>query len=343
MFNLATWQFMKLIFLLIFPFALAAQSNSTSSIAVAFINSLDNSQRGKLVFDFDQMSRYDWHFVPATTAPRQGIAIRGLDSLQKQKFYALLKNFLSDKGYARAQDIMSYEYLLKELEPNNSSRIPEYYFVAIYGNPGTDSVWGWKFSGHHLALNFTVVNNQLAFAPFFFGANPAEIKAGSNKGKRIIKDEEDLAFELVNSFTQEQKSTAIFQSNAFPDIVTTNAARVTPLPPVGILARDMSPQQKITLNKLIVAYLSSMPHKIAEIRMKRIVAEDMNEMRFGWAGGLVKGEPHYYRIQGKTFLIEFDNTQAKANHIHEVWRDFDGDFGRDLLREHYRNSEHHKK
>lgn len=333
---------MKLLFFLVVPLSLAAQTNSSSSsIAATFMHSLSSTQKAKSVFDFEQMSRYDWHFLPATMVTRQGIPIKELGSVQKQNFYALLKSFLSDKGFARSKDIMSYEYLLKELEPGNPSRIPEYYFVAIYGNPGTDSIWGWKFSGHHLALNFTIVNDQLAFAPFFFGVYPAEVKEGAYKGKRIIKEEEDLAFELVNSFTKEQESTAIFQLKTFADIVTTNAAQVSPLPPVGILARDMTPEQKITLNKLIVAYLSSMPDKIAKIRMNRIVAEDMNEMRFGWAGGLVTGEPHYYRIQGKSFLIEFDNTQAKANHIHQVWRDFNGDYGADLLKEHYQRSKHH--
>ena len=333
-----------LLLLLFFPFSLAAQNDSVgSSIAMTCINSLDSSQKVKSVFAFDEMSRYEWHYLPATMVARRGIAIRELDSIQKQNIYALLKIYLSDKGYARTQDIMSYEYLLKELEPNNQNRIPENYFVAFYGNPSKDSTWGWKFSGHHIALNFTIVNSQLAFAPFFFGVYPAEIKDGPNKGRRIIRDEEDLGFELVNLFTKEQKSKAIFQLKAFTDIVTTNSAQVGSLKSVGILAKDMMHQQKVILNKLIVAYLSSMPNEIAKIRMKRIASEDLNEIRFGWAGGLVPGEPHYYRIQGKTFLIEFDNTQNKANHIHTVWRDFNGDFGIDLLKEHYQNSRHHHK
>lgn len=325
------------------PFSLLAQTNKSGlSNAVTFVNSLDSSQKAKSVFEFDEMSRYDWHFFPASMIPRTGIAIKDLNSTQKENFYALLKTYLSDNGYTKAKDIISNEDLLKELEPNNPNRISEYYFVTIYGNPATDSIWGWKFTGHHLSLNFTIINNQLAFAPFFFGIYPAEIKDGTNKGKRIIKEEEDLGFELINSFTKEQKSKAIFQLRAFTEIVTTNAEQVSPLPSVGIVAKDMTPQQKITLNKLIVAYLSSMPDGIAKFRMRRIAIEDLNEMRFGWAGGLVRGEPHYYRLQGITFLMEFDNTQAKANHIHTVWRDFDGDFGADLLREHYQNSKHHR-
>ncbi len=337
---------MKLLVLLLLPFSLVAQNsienNSGSAKAIAFVNALSDVQKSKAVFPFVDTSRFDWNFLPAYTNPRTGIAIKELDSIQQLQFYTLLSAYLSNDGYARAKTIMSFEYLLKELEPSNPSRIPENYFVAVYGNPGKDSTWGWKFSGHHLALNFTIVNDQLAFAPFFFGANPGEVKAGPQKGLRIIKAEEDLGFELVNSFTSEQKQTAIFQSEAFAEIVTTNAAKVEPLMPLGLAAKDMTHEQVTILNKLIIAYLSSMPGEIANSRMKKIASEDMDAVRFGWAGGVVPGKPHYYRVQGKTFLIEFDNTQNNANHIHSVWRDFNGDFGRDLLKDHYHNTKHHK-
>jgi hypothetical protein len=336
----------KLLLLLLFPFSLVAQNSndvgSGSARAMDFINALSDVQKKKAVFPFEEMSRYDWHYLPAYTTPRTGIAIKDMDSIQKLKFHTLLSAYLSNSGYTRTKTIMSFEYLLKELEPNNPSRIPENYFVAVYGNPVKDSTWGWKFSGHHIALNFTIVNDQLAFAPFFFGANPGEVKSGSQKGLRIIKDEEDLGFKLVNDLTAQQKQTALFQLEAFNDIVTTNAAKVEPLTPVGILARDMTHEQMGILNKLIVAYLSSMPAEAANSRMKKVMAEDIDSLRFGWAGGLVPGKPHYYRVQGKTFLIEFDNTQNNANHIHAVWRDFNGDFGRDLLREHYHNTKHHQ-
>jgi hypothetical protein len=336
---------MRLLLLLAFsPFYLAAQNtNSGSSIAKTFIGALDSGQKARSVFAFDQMSRYEWHYVPATMMARGGIALKDLDSSQKQMIYALVNHYLSKKGSARTQEIMKNEYFLKESEPNNQNRIPENYFVAFYGNPGMDSTWGWKFSGHHVALNFTIVKDELAFAPFFFGIYPAEIKSGPNKGWRIIKDEEDLGFELINSLTAAQKSKAIFQLQAFTDIVTTNSVQVAPLATVGILAKDMNHEQKTVLNKLVVAYLSSMPNDIAEKRMKRIVSEDFDAIRFGWAGALVSGEPHYYRIQGKTFLVEFDNTQNHANHIHTVWRDFNGDYGIDLLKEHYQTSQHHHK
>ncbi len=326
-------------FLLFLPFYSVSQNNSTgSSIANTFINSLDSVQKSKTVFPFDTMSRYDWHYVPASSVPRQGIAIRELDSIQKQNVYNLLKTYLSSNGYTRTQDIMNTEYLLKELEPNSKGRIPENYFVAFYGNPGKDKTWGWKFGGHHLALNY-----ELAFAPFFFGVYPAVRTTNKDKEKNIFKDEEGLGFKLVNSLTQEQKLKAIFKLVPFVDVVTKNSHKVVPFDTVGIIAKDLTLEQKHFLNQLIVTYLSNMPTKIAKLRMKRIISEDFNQISFGWAGSTKVGEPHYYRIQGKTFLIELDNTQHNANHVHTVWRDFNGDYGIDLLKEHYKNSNHHNK
>ncbi len=330
------------VFLLFFMAKTSLANNVGSEKAAEFVKSLSEEQKQQCVFPFKNINRYDWHFLPATMAYRFGVGIKDLDEVQKQAFYALLRAFLSDEGFTRTQDIMSYEYLLKEMEPNNPSRIPENYYVAIYGTPGTDAVWGWKFSGHHLALNFTVVNDTLAFAPFFFGANPAEVKQGPNKGRRLLKLEEDLGFELLQSFTPIQQEIAIFRDEAYSEIVTTNSQVVGRLKPVGLSAKEMTLEQKLMLNKIVAAYLNSMPADVAKARTARIVKEDMDDIWFGWAGDTVLGKPHYYRIQGKTFLVELDNTQNNANHIHSVWRDFDGDFGEDLLQEHYHESHHAK-
>ncbi len=336
---------LHLLFILLVPFSLFAKTtnnyNTGPTKAIAFVNSLTEEEKKKAVFPFDEMNRYEWHYLPAAMVARTGVAVKNLDLNQKQVLDTLLRAYLSEEGYQRTKDIMGNEYLLKEMQPDNPNRIPENYFISVYGSPGKDSIWGWKFSGHHVALNFTIVNGQLAFAPFFFGIYPAELKDGPNKGQRLLKDEEDLGFALVNSFSGEQKQKALFQLKAFSDIVTTNAMQVGPLKPVGIFASDLTQVQKTALNKLIVAYLLSMPKDIAKVRMEKIKAEDMNLVCFGWAGGTEAGIPHYYRIQGKSFLIEFDNTQNNANHIHSVWRDFNGDFGEDLLKEHYQESHHH--
>lgn len=309
--------------------------------AVDFIQSLNAEQKKKVLFPFYRLSGHSWHFFPASQSKPDGFAMKDLDENQKQKLLALLQAYLSTKGYAKTKNIMDLEYVLKELNPTQTSRIPENYFVAIYGTPHTDSAWGWSFHGHHVALNFTVVKNKIAFAPFFFGTNPAEIKEGPKKGTRVIKEEEEIAFELVNSFSKEQLQKAMIQQKAFDEIITLNATRVEALPQTGICITELTSPQKSILNKLIGAYLSAMPPQLAAMRINKMEKEDLNAIYFGWAGATKKGEGHYYRIQGKTFLIEFDNTQTNANHIHTVWREFNGDFGRDLLTEHHKTAHQH--
>lgn len=329
----------RVFFLVLLPFTLSAQSNSPVTTTVAFLASLHTGQKSIATFPFSDTTRYEWHYLPASQIKRYGLCLKELDTVQHISFYTMLKQFLSDRGYERSRQIMDYENLLKELEPRNPGRIPENYFVAFYGNP-TDRIWGWRLTGHHLTLNFTFVNGELAFAPFFFGVYPASLKEGPNAGQRLIKEEEDLGFELVNSMTPAQRSKAVFQSVTFNDIQTTNAKIAARLDDSGIYAKELSRQQKMILEKLIVTYLSSMPEAIAGDRMKRVRAEAIEEILFAWAGGTEPGVPHYYRIQGKSFLIEFDNSQHNANHIHTVWRDFNGDFGEDLLKAHYQEHKH---
>ncbi len=317
----------------------ARDSNVNAAKVNVFITSLTEAQQEKTLFAFDDMNRYEWHYFPASMIPRTGIAVKDLNNNQKEKLYSFMQLFLSTEGYKKTKGIMELENVLRDMEPGNVSRISENYSVAIYGKPGTDSVWGWKFGGHHIALNFTVVSDTIAFAPFFFGANPATVGQGPLTGYRAMKQEEDLGFELVNTLTPEQKQKAFFELN-IADIETGNAAKVDPLKPVGIIVSDMTHDQKLILNKLIAAYLFSMSTDLANARMKKIIAEDMDALRFAWVGSTKSGVGHYYRVQGKTFLIEFDNTQNNANHIHSVWRDFNGDFGRDLLKYHYEESHH---
>ena len=343
--NLSSTIVFRLIFSVVFfllPLILLAQSKSLSTKTDAFLKSLSEDQKGALMFPFDEINRYDWHFVPPNQFQRTGIPIKSLDTLQKDSFSAMLQQFLSEKGYVKTKKIMDLEYILRILEPDSPLRIPENYFISIYGIPGQDEIWGWKFTGHHIALNFTVVGKELTVAPFFFGANPATVMEGPQKGFRALQAEEDLGFELLNSLDETQKSKAIFKPKENSAIVITNTQFINPKEEVGIAAKEMSVTQKIILESLIATYLADMPEKIAKERKQKIKKEDFDAIRFGWAGATVLGQAHYFRIQGKSFLIEFDNSQNNANHIHTVWRDFNGgDYGLDLIKAHYQQNPHH--
>ena len=309
---------------------------------VEFLRSLTQVQRNKALLSFDDESKTLFHYIPSSMFPREGIQLNELDQEQKAKLDKLLKGFLSETGYMKTMKIIDLENILLEISGDSIMRNPENYSVAFYGNPEKDSLWAFSFEGHHISLNFTIHNEKVGIAPRFLGASPARIPSGPREGERTLHNEEDLGFELINSLSEEQRKVAIFKQEPFFDIVTGKSPEVEPLSPVGIMYGQLNGHQQLIFLKLIDEYLSTMPAEQAEKRMNSIKDEEINEVRFGWAGATVLGEGHYYRIQGKTFLIEFDNVQDKANHIHTVWRDFDGDFGRDLIKEHYENSDHHK-
>jgi hypothetical protein len=213
----------------------------------------------------------------------------------------------------------------------------------VFGQPAPAATWGWRVEGHHVSLNFTIVDGVLVAAtPSFFGANPARVPRGPRQGLRALAAEEDLGRQLVLSLTPRQKQVAILNQQVPADIITGSARAVTPLQPTGLLAAAMSYQQNEKLLALIREYLGRNRPELAEADLKKIRSAGIDRIGFVWIGGLEQGEAHYYRVQGPTFLLEYDNIQNQANHIHAVWRDFENDFGDDLLKRHYERSAHHQ-
>ena len=315
-------------------------AHEMANAAKNFINSLDGSQKRKAVYEFDDPYRVQWDFLPVAMISRKGVALTTLSDRQKRLAYQLLESSLSKSGNEKLGDIIDLERVLLELT-GSDIRVPELYHVILYGEPSDRNTWGWRFEGHHISIHFTIVDGEhISVAPRFLGTNPAHVKEGDRKGLRILGEEEDLARELMKSFDERQQPLAHFQSIAYPEIVTNRATEVGPLAPVGIRAARMYPFQKAILEKLIYTYAATMPLELAKERLQKIQKTGFDKIRFGWAGGIEPGEPHYYRIQGPTFLIEYDNVQNNANHAHTVWRDFNGDFGRDILKEHYLNHGH---
>ena len=313
-----------------------SQSSKTEKVANQFLNSLSETQKLKTIVDFEEDSRTKWHFFPSTMYSREGIPLKELNGMQKELLQKLLRTYLNVSGYNKANDAIEAEGILNDLENNSSMRDTGLYYVTFYGTPNKKKPWGWGFEGHHLSLNFTINDNKISYVPMFFGASPAIYK-----DKRFLKEEEDIALELVNSLDKMQRSIALISDTPFDDIVSGNKTKITPLKTEGLSVSEMNDVQQRILFRLIRQYISSMPENLTNARMKTIEAEEIQNIHFAWAGLTELKEPHYYKIQGKSFLIELDNTQNNANHIHSIWRNFDGDFGRDLIKEHYKNSDHH--
>ena len=299
--------------------------------------SLTPDQKHKIGFDFKDALRYDWHFIPR---PRKGLPLKEMSGEQKALAHALLASGLSQSGYIKAETIISLEQILASIEQGKGPvRDPELYFFNIFGNPdsaGSKEPWGWRVEGHHLALNFTIVGDKgVAGGPTFMGTNPAEVKTGPRQGLRVLGEEEELARKLVKSLDEGQRKKAVVQEEAPKDILSLAARKAKPLQPAGILMPDLNSEQKELLNSIVVLYAERLRPELAGNDLGKILKAGVDKIGFAWAGGLERGMPHYYRIQGPTFLIEYDNTQNNANHVHSVWRDFENDFGDDLLKKHY--------
>jgi hypothetical protein len=305
-----------------------------------FLAALNADQRGKAKFPFDADERMNWHFIPKE---RKGLPLREMTPYQKHLASALLAAGLSQTGYIKAVTIMSLEDVLKIMENDSGEhRNPEKYYFSVFGTPSDNGTWGYRVEGHHLSQNYTVVNGRAIDGPSFFGSNPAEVRQGPRKGLRTLAGEDDLGIKLIRTLDQQQQKVAIVDPTAYGDILTA-ASRKAAIQgqPSGLSASKMNANQFDALMALLEEYASNVPDELAESRVSQINKAGRN-IYFAWSGGINRGDPHYYRIQTPSFLIELDDTQDNANHIHSVWRDFTGDFGEDLLQQHYQAS-HRKK
>jgi len=321
----------------------AQRSSSSAGMATAaekFLGSLTPEQRQQATFAFDAPERMRWHFVPQFE--RNGLQIKAMTEPQRKLAHDLLRTGLSDRGYDTYTKIMQLESILKAQEKGGGpTRDPEGYRFSVFGTPSSKGTWGWRVEFHHISLHFDVVNGTaISSTPSFAGANPAEVKDGPQKGQRTLGMLEDTARALVTGLDAGQRKTAVFTDVALNDIVTENKLDIDPLSPAGLKASAMTAAQRDQLMKVLDAYAGLMAPDIAADRMTKLKIAGIENITFAWAGSIERGQKHYYRVQGPTFLIEFDNTQNDGNHVHSVWRDFKGDFGRDLLREHLRTSLH---
>jgi len=300
--------------------------------ARAWLAKLDTRQRSQAQLQWTNRRREDWHYVPRG---RPGITFRDMTPEQVAAAWEVLGSLLSARGIDQVRGQLKIEGVLAELSGSLSFRDPGNYALVLFGDPaGTTAPWAWRFEGHHLSLTFTLRGDAVATTPSFFGANPAEVPKGPKKGQRTLADEEDEGRKLLSMLDAGPRAAAIIDTSSYGDIVTRAAERVNPLENRGLEARAMTAEQKAQLRKLIEVHAASFEAPLRDARLAR-AAEGFDSIRFAWAGATGRGRPHYYRVQGPKFLIEYDASQDGGNHIHTVWRDFAGDFGRDLLREHH--------
>ncbi len=313
--------------------------------ATRFLESLSGEQRALALFPFEGDERYVWNYTPVD---RNGLYLKDMTAAQRAAAFALLDTGLSVRGRRKARQIIELEPILRETERIEGIvvqwlRDPERYAFSVFGEPGGRAPWAWRVGGHHLGLHFTLVERDLiAPTPLFFGANPVQVRHGPETGRRTLADEEDLARALLGSLDTAQKTVAIVDPVAPDDILTKNYRSADPeAPPRGLAYGALSGEQRERLVRLVRHYVERATDEVTTGAWARIERAGLDGVAFAWAGPEERGRGHYYAVKGPSFLIEYDNTQNNANHIHSVWRDFANDWGGDLLAAHYASAHHH--
>ena len=302
--------------------------------ANAFLSSLNEEQRSATVLPFNSDERLNWHYVPKD---RLGIPFQKLDEKQRELALSLLKTLLSQSGFDTVETIRSLEDVLKIVEGGKGPvRDHEMYYFTIFGTPSETGNWGVRYEGHHISLHWTIVEGKIVSSyPQFLGSNPGEVKDGPRKGTRPLGATEDLGRSLVKSLDEKQRDEGVLKRDVPADVITGASREAAIEENVGIPYTALNADQQGVLISLILLLANIQRPELAEERLAKLREAGIDNIKFAWIGGTEKGEKHYYRIQGPTFVIEYDNTQNHANHIHVVWRDFNGDFGQDVLKRHY--------
>lgn len=317
-----------------------ATMHAMTHAAEDFLASLSEEQKAQATFSFDHEEKYNVNFVPIE---RKGLPLRDMSEDQRKKALGLLNTVVSDEGYRKATSIIQLEEVLRiieGLEPGGPRRNTELYFVSIFGTPSHDKPWAWRFEGHHLSLSFSSVTRQVSATPAFMATNPAIVLDGPKKGTEVLKKEQDLARALIKSLDAAQQTKAIIAPEAPADIITGTKRKASLEAFEGITWAEMNAGQQAALWELLNVFLDNMEKDIADTQRAKIEKAGKENLYFAWMGGIEPGEAHYYRIHGPVTLIEYDNIQNNANHIHTTVRDLENDFGEDLLRRHYEQSPH---
>lgn len=310
-----------------------------AAVVTAFLKSLSADQLSETKLPYDDPARFDWNFTPRK---RKGITFKTMSAAQRENAMNMIKLVLSQEGYTKAEQIIDLENVLRVVETrpaNDTYRDPENFAFLVFGEPGADP-WGWRVEGHHLSLHFSSIKGEISYTPSFMGSNPGNVLADvPQKGLRILRSEEDFAFDLLHLLNEKQLEKAVIGNPAPNEMFTANSRKASLEKMQGIPMAEMTVPQKAAFKKLIMAYLQRYHVTLKNQQWAELEKTGLDKIHFAWMGDqkntIGSGQGHYYRIHGPTFLIEFDNTQNGGNHIHSVVRDLINDFGEDMLSRHY--------
>ncbi|MBK5272852.1 MAG: DUF3500 domain-containing protein [Bacteroidia bacterium] len=325
--------------------------------ASAFIHSLSPEQKNTAVLTFDDSARMKWNNLPVGLRPRAGLNIGSMSDDQRKLLHRILSVSLSSQGYLKATSIMHLDNLLnwyydtlyykKTINDTVYERMKALkwshrnFFLAFFGQP-SDSIWGYKLEGHHLSINFTFVKNKLSVTPLFVGTDPAEYPNSEYAGWRVLGQEEDLGIKLIHMLSTTQQQKATMSKEVPKDIITAAESGKRLVDDWGIKGAEMNKQERDILQYIVREFVFNLEYEKALAEYDKIIKAGVDKIYFGWIGSYEEDKPHYYVLNGPTFLIEFDNVgfNGNANHIHAIWREKGNEYGEDVLRNHYMSEKH---
>jgi hypothetical protein len=351
-----------------------------------WLDSLDADQRATAAGpapgagEAAEAERTRWFYTPTDHG---GLTFHQQRPAQHRLAMRLVASGLSEAGYVTVATVLGLENVLDHIEGfsvnwgRERTRDPGMYYLRVFGTPGGQGTWGWRFGGHHVSLNNLVVDGRVAATtPCFLGADPAGSPLLGGARLRPLGTAEDLARELVRSLRPESAARAVLLDRPPHDVVAGNSPRVddrvierralwrpgpfvpdraehpatgldgadrralalTP-PPKGVPGAELDAAQRELLRALLAAYLDRVPNGVSPLPRYDDPAA-LDAVHLAWAGSTEPGEPHYYRLQGPRLLVEWTNVHRGANHAHAVWRDPETDFGGDVLAAHH--AAHHR-
>lgn len=313
------------------------QDDAMAQPALQVLASFTAAQRRQAVYPFEARERRDWHYVPRR---RPGLTLGDMTSAQQELLWTLLRAGLSEQGVQKTRGVIATEAILSELSSSPGYRDPGNYAIVFFGTPASGQPWGWRFEGHHLSLSCTVVPGQgVAVTPAFLGANPATVPPQHTPaGFKVLGTEEAAGFRLLHSLSETQKSTVMIASQSLGDILSGPGREASLQQRSGLAFGAMTTTQRQQAMALIEAYVRNVRQDVAQAELDNITAAGIETLYFAWAGSHTPGQPHYYRLHGPTLIIEYDNTQNGANHVHSIWHNPPNNFGQDLLQAHYKEA-----
>jgi hypothetical protein len=322
-------------------------------VATDILDSMTDLQKKRVLFDMKDSARVQWNNLPIGLRARVGVNIGSMTEGQRIQLHRLISVSLSSQGYLKSTAVFHMDNLLNLMYDTLKARgkvdertykflmdlkwTHKNFYLAFFGDPRSGNNWGYKIEGHHLSLNFTVLNGKVSVTPFFIGSDPAEYRILEYAGWRILGQEDDLGLKLVNSFTPDMRKRATWDTVVPGDIITAAESGKRLINNWGVKVSEMNAAQQDLVARIIREYVFNFEWEKANEEYNKIMKAGLKDIYFGWIGPYTEDKSHYFMLNGPTFLIEMDN---RGNHIHTIWREKGNEYGEDVLKRHYMETKH---